>query len=111
MQYNKYGNKKITVDGMTFDSKREYSRYCELKLLEKAGELKNLQTQVKYILIPAQKHNGKVVEGECSYIADFVYQNKAGELIVEDTKGFKTKEYRIKRKLMLHIYGIRIVEI
>lgn len=111
MQYNKYGNKKITVDGMTFDSKREYSRYCELKLLGKAGEIKNLQTQVKYILIPAQKHNGKVVERECSYIADFVYQNKAGELIVEDTKGFKTKEYRIKRKLMLHIYGIRIVEI
>ena len=81
-------------------------------MLERAGEIRNLERQVKYVLIPSQRVDGKVVERECSYICDFKYQDaRTGELVVEDTKGVKTKDYIIKRKLMLSVYGIRINEI
>lgn len=106
----KYKNKKVFVDGHTFDSKKEAKRYYELRLLEKAGEITNLRMQVKFVLIPSQKIDGKVVERECAYKADFVYQEN-GQTVVEDTKGFKTKDYIIKRKMMLYIHGIRIREI
>lgn len=106
----KYHNKKIvTMDGK-FDSKREYERWCELKLLKRAGEISDLRRQVKFILIPAQKIDGKVVERECAYIADFVYV-RDGKTVVEDAKGFKTKDYIIKRKLMLERYGVQIKEV
>ena len=125
---NKYHNKKITVDGETFDSKREYNRYRELVLLERAGEISNLRRQVKFVLIPAQyektperytsgKHKGelkpgKLLERECAYLADFVYiDNANNKKVVEDVKGVRTKEYIIKRKLMLCRFGIRIKEI
>ena len=109
---NKYKNQKVNIDGETFDSKREAKRYLELKLLERAGEIKDLQRQVKYILIPSQKRDGKVVERECAYISDFEYYDAhTGELVVEDTKGMRTKDYIIKRKLMLYNYDIRIKEI
>lgn len=110
----KYGNAKVTIEGTVFDSKKEARRYQELKLLEKAGKIKNLQRQVKYILIPSQKDKdtNKVIERECSYIADFVYCDlETGEEVVEDTKGMRTKDYIIKRKLMLFIHGIRITEV
>lgn len=108
----KYKNKKVTIDGETFDSKREAKRWCELKLCERAGEIKELRRQVKFVLIPSQRIDGKVVERECSYIADFVYRDGSSEeLVVEDTKGVKTKDYIIKRKLMLSVYGIKIKEI
>lgn len=106
----KYRNQKILIDDMKFDSKKEAKRFCELKLMEKANIISDLQRQVKFILIPKQKKDGKVIERECSYIADFVYMEN-GETIVEDTKGFKTKDYIIKRKLMLSVYGIRIKEV
>ena len=109
--YNKYHSKKVTIDGITFDSKKEANRYCELKILEKDGEISHLERQVKFELIPAQKREGKVVERACNYMADFVYRNKDGELIVEDTKGFRTPDYIIKRKLMLWVHNIRIREI
>jgi hypothetical protein len=107
---SKYGNHKVTCDGKTFDSLKEYRRYCELRLLEKAGEITDLQTQVKFVLIPSQKVSGKLVERECSYLADFAYVQD-GKKVVEDTKGFKTKDYIIKRKLMLWVHGIRIREV
>ena len=114
MSYNwtKYNNKKITVDGQIFDSKKEANRYKELRLLEKEGAIKDLRMQVKFTLIPAQRDEatGKVVERECSYKADFVYEED-GKTVVEDVKGFRTKEYVIKRKLMLWRYGIRIREV
>lgn len=114
MSYNwtKYNNKKITVDGQIFDSKKEANRYKELRLLEKAGGIKDLRTQVKFKLIPAQRDEatGKVIERECSYKADFVYEED-GKTVVEDVKGFRTKEYVIKRKLMLWRYGIKIREV
>lgn len=107
---SKYGAKKVTTDGITFDSKKEANRYTELALLQKGGKISNLQMQVKYELIPSQRIDGKVVERACHYIADFVYQ-EGDKTIVEDTKGFKTPEYIIKRKLMLWVHGIRIKEI
>lgn len=108
----KYHNRKTVVNGHTFDSKKEANRYSELLLLERAGAIHDLRTQVKYVLIPSQrsKETGKVIERECSYKADFVY-TEGGETVVEDVKGYRTKEYIIKRKLMLHVYGIRIREI
>ena len=103
---NKYKNEKITMDGMTFDSKKEYYRYCDLKLLERAGEIKDIQRQVKFELIPKQEEERAV-----NYIADFVYFDNKGNKIVEDTKGIRTPEYIIKRKLMLLRYGIKILEV
>lgn len=105
----KYHNRKVTRDGETFDSVKEYRRFCELRLLERAGAVTDLRRQVKFELIPAQRIDGKVVERACSYVADFVYTEN-GQQVVEDAKGMRTQEYRLKRKLMLYIHGIRIRE-
>lgn len=117
---SKYHSKKVIVDGIEFDSKREAKRYGELLLLEKAGAITDLQRQVKYQLLPAQyrpvwdkktrKWKDRCIERECSYVADFVYQQD-GKTIVEDTKGFKTKDYILKRKMMLYFHGIAIKEV
>lgn len=108
----KYGNRKVVTEDGTFDSEKEYRRWRELKLMERAGEIHSLQRQVPYVLIPTQKdERGKVVEREVRYVADFVYREKPNRLVVEDTKGMKTKEYIIKRKLMLYRLGIRIQEV
>lgn len=116
---SKYNSKKITRDGMTFDSVKEYRRFKELQLLERAGKIENLRRQVKFVLIPSQygkeldTKTGKIklvcIERECSYYADFVYIEH-GETVVEDAKGLKTDVYIMKRKLMLEKYGIRIRE-
>lgn len=111
---NKYGNNKLTVDGIVFDSRKEYRRYCELKLLLKAGRIKDLQRQVKFVLIPSQKIDGRVAERECAYYADFAYiDTDSGRMVVEDVKSpaTRTKDYIIKRKLMLWIHKIRIEEV
>ena len=111
---NKYGAKKMVApDGQVFDSRKEYHRWCELKLLERACKIRDLRRQVKYVLIPAQHEDQhkKLLERECSYKADFVYVDvETGKEVVEDTKGVRTAEYKIKRKLMLFKYGIRIKE-
>ena len=108
----KYGNRKTTIDGITFDSVKEARRWQELKLLERAGEITDLMRQIEYELIPSQKIDGKVVERPCKYIADFRYFDKrTGKIVVEDTKGFRTPDYKIKRKLMLKEYGIQIKEL
>ncbi len=122
---SKYHSKKITVNGETFDSKKEYSRWCELKLLERAGKIENLQRQVKFELLPAQYRivatkigqRKKCVERAVSYIADFVYKEQlvqGGDFcvtVVEDTKGFRTADYILKRKMMLFFHDIRIREV
>lgn len=108
---SKYYNRRIVIDGIVFDSVREANRYRELKLLERAGEVHDLKMQEKYRLIPAQYRDGKCVERECAYYADFDYIDSHGKHIVEDTKGIRTKDYIIKRKLMLYIFGISITEI
>lgn len=109
----KYGNRKVVREGITFDSLKEYRRFCELRLLEKAGQITNLQRQVKFELIPTQRDaSGKLLEKACSYVADFVYYDPALFAdVVEDTKGFRTTEYIIKRKLMLYRHGIKIKEV
>jgi hypothetical protein len=110
---NKYGNKKIVHGGVEFDSQKEAERWSELWLLKKGKVITELERQVRFELIPAQydKH-GKLLERSISYVADFVYIDmKTGERIVEDTKGKKTKDYIIKRKLMLYFHRIRIREI
>ena len=118
MYRNKFGAKKEKG----FDSRKEAKRFQELSIMQRAGEITGLQTQVKFILIPAQREPpvigprggikpGKLIEHECAYIADFVYTDAVtGAQIVEDSKGMKTKDYIIKRKLMLYVHGIRIYE-
>jgi len=103
---NKYNAKKITVDGLTFDSKREAQRWMQLKLLERGGAIKELERQVEYELIPKQKGERAV-----KYIADFRYIDHDGKTVVEDTKGVKTPVYILKRKLMQWVHGIRVVEV
>lgn len=104
---NKYGARKVTApDGQKFDSQKEYHRWCELKLLERAGKINRLQRQVRFELIPKQ-----VGETACHYVADFVYYDDLWNLVVEDAKGYKTDVYKIKKKLMLYIHGIRIQEV
>jgi len=119
---SKYHARKVnTVDGV-FDSNREYARWCVLKRLQEDGFISELERQKKYVLIPAQREpdtvgpkggikKGKLIERECVYIADFAYfNNKSGAYVVEDCKGFRTKDYKIKKKLMLYIHGIRVEE-
>ena len=108
----KYRNKKVTLGDMTFDSKKEANRWVELAIMQKNGEITDLDTQVVFELIPAQRDpvTKKVLERAVHYVADFVYYI-GNERVVEDTKGFKTPEYIIKRKLMLWVHGIRIQEI
>lgn len=112
----KYNNTKIEIDGITFDSRREAKRYSELKLLERCNAISQLELQKVFVLVPAQFEivNGKkkAIERAVKYKADFYYyDNEKNCFVCEDTKGFKTKDYIIKRKLMLYVHGIRIVEI
>lgn len=120
---SKYHSRKVHRDGLTFDSIKEYNRWKELQLLERAGEIKELKRQVKFTLIPTKREfcgeiggnglfkKGKVIEHACTYIADFTYISRPGQYVVEDVKGVKTDVYVIKRKLMLDKYGIRIKEV
>ena len=107
----KFRNQQTEIDGIKFASRHEAYRYTELKYLERIGMIKNLQLQRVYTLIGPQKdETGKIIERPVKYIADFVYE-KDGKTVVEDAKGMKTDVYKIKRKLMLSIYGIRIQEV
>lgn len=111
---NKYGAKKVVMDGQVFDSRKEFYRWSDLRLLERAGKISDLKRQVKYTLLPAQRdQTGKLIEREVSYIADFAYIEN-GQQIVEDTKGYKRgaayQLFTIKRKLMLKYYGIKVKE-
>ena len=127
---NKYNAEKVKADGQVHASKKEYRRYCELKLLERAGKISNLRTQVKYELIPSQweevetdnvyvrgpkkgqkKKKRVCIEQGVSYVADFVYDDERGKTIVEDAKGMRPAEYIIKRKLMLYVHKIKVVEV
>ena len=94
-----------------YASRKEHRRANELRLMQCAGLITNLREQVSYEIIPAQYGaDGKLIERACSYVADFVYTDENGNTVVEDTKGMRTDVYRIKRKLMLHVHGIRITE-
>ena len=101
---SKYHSKKEMVDGITFASKKEARRYQELKLLERAKAIQDLKLQVAFPLIK-KSINGR----EIKYIADFVYYED-GKLIVEDTKGYRTDVYKLKKRLVAELYGIKIRE-
>ena len=118
---SKYHSKMVIRDGEKYDSVKEYKRHQELLLLQRSGVIQDLQRQVEFVLIPAQREpdavgvrggiiKGKTIEQKCCYIADFVYTEN-GKQIVEDTKGFKTKDYILKRKMMLYFHGIKIKEV
>ena len=110
---NKYGNRKTVIDGQVFDSRKEASRWIELKYMERAGLIKDLQRQYPITLIPSQKDgNGKVIERPSKYVAVFAYTEN-GKKVIEDVKSSatKTKEYILKRKMLLYYYGIRIKEV
>lgn len=125
----KYNNTKVTCDGHTFDSKHEYHRYCELKMLEKGEVISNLELQKEFVLIPNQYRteerygkNGRrlkdkqiLLERKVSYFADFAYiLNETGELVVEDAKSEITREdkvYILKRKMLKYFYGISVKEV
>lgn len=104
MRFHKYGAKKTEVDGITFDSNAEAKRYKELKLLERCGAIKNLSLQPRFMLQEGfvNTHTGKK-ERAIEYVGDFMY-SEGSETIVEDCKGFKTSDYKIKRKLFLFKY-------
>jgi hypothetical protein len=118
-----HNNVTVTSDGIKHASQKEATRWCELKLLERAGKISDLQRQVEFELIPCQYETYerfskrgerlgeglRVAERRCVYVADFVY-TEDGKKVVEDTKGYKTAEYKIKRKLLLYFHGIRIKE-
>lgn len=125
---NKYHNKKYTYLGIKFDSLKECRRYSELRLLEQSGKIKDLELQKAYELIPAQYDEstevytkglhkgepkpGRLLERAVVYRADFVYTDcETGKQVVEDTKGMRTPEYILKRKMMLYIHHIKIKEI
>lgn len=104
MFYSKYKAKKTEIDGITFDSKAEAKRYQELKLLERAGQIKHLSLQPRFMLQEGfvNVHTGKK-ERMIEYVADFMYLEN-NVIIVEDVKGVKTADYKIKRKLFIHKY-------
>ena len=108
---SKYGNTQVVDGGIKFDSKAEHKRWQYLALLEKAGEIRNLRLQVPFLLIPATKRPSGGFERETKYIADFVYESKSGDQVVEDVKGAVTPEFRLKRKLMLFVFGIEVKEV
>lgn len=129
MGRHKYNAKSVDVDGVQFDSKKEADRYKYLMSLQDAGEISELQLQVPFELIPAQKEERieytkvrhlpkkvtRTVEKSVVYIADFVYNDRNGKRVVEDVKGYRRGQaysvYVLKRKLMLYIHGVRIKEV
>lgn len=118
---NKYGAKKVVFDGITFDSKKEGLYYLKLKDMERCGEISNLRMQVPYELLPAiykdevvhlktkDKVIKKCVQRAVNYIADFVYTKDGKEYII-DTKGMKLPDYILKKKMMLALLGLEIIE-
>lgn len=105
---SKYHAKKTTVDGITFDSKREANRYLTLKSMEEDGAIEDLRRQVRYELVPAFDVDGRHYR-PVYYVADFVYRED-GHKVIEDVKGMKTDVYKLKSKLVAYRYGMNIRE-
>jgi len=114
---NKYNAQTVVCAEGMFHSQKEYARYMELRLMEKHGHIRELRRQYPFKLLPAQRdeETGKIIERETNYVADFTYRDKAGNLHVEDVKGYRKgaayQLFAIKRKLMLFVHGIKVEEI
>ena len=100
---HKYNAKKVVIDGIEFPSEKEGERYIELKMLEKAGKIKDLKLQPVFLLQEGFYYQGKAIR-QITYRADFEYVNEKGERVVEDVKGFRTEVYKLKKKLFLKKY-------
>ena len=123
MRKAKYGSKKVTYDGIEFDSKKEMYRYITLKIKQADGLISDLRLQVPFEIIPAVyeeetvqlktkvKTVSKCVQRAALYVADFVYKDKDGQKVVEDAKGFRNAEYLLKKKMMRAFLGITIKEV
>ncbi|GHC52471.1 hypothetical protein GCM10010096_25730 [Alcaligenes pakistanensis] len=108
----KYGNRKVVLNGIRFDSLREAERYSQLKLLERAGQITGLELQPRFELIPKQRRDDGRPERACEYVADFRYTDaRTGKQVIEDAKGMRTRDYIIKRKLLLQVHGISVREV
>ena len=105
---SKYNAKKTVVDGIEFDSAKEAKRYARLRALEDAGKIQGLRLQVPFEILPSFECDGVKYRG-MRYVADFVYY-RDGKVVVEDCKGFKTAEYKLKKKLMAYINHVNIEE-
>ena len=110
MKESKYHSRKTEVDGITFDSKKEAERYCDLRMMQKAGMIRDLVRQKYFEIIPkTDKYRA------CYYVADFVYTTYDGKEVIEDVKGYKSGQayqlFTIKKKLVYERYGIEITEI
>lgn len=112
-KFSKYRAKKVEIDNIKFDSEKEAKRYLQLKELQNNNKISNLRLQVKFELIPKQTDtNNKFKYHQISYIADFVYyNNETNEEVIEDVKGYKTPEYKLKKKLFYYRYKKDIVEV
>ena len=106
---NKYKNKKVVIDNILFDSKKEANYYTKLKILKDAGKITDLELQKKFVLQDKFKLNGKTYRA-ITYVADFVYKDDKGMHVV-DTKGYRTQVYKIKKKLFVKKFGIEIEEV
>lgn len=107
---SKYKNKKVVINGIKFDSKKEANRYLELKLMEDTDYIKDLELQKKFELIPKYEINGRKVRA-MNYICDFYYFDILNNrYVVEDVKGMKTQLYKCKKKIFEYKYGIEIKE-
>ena len=113
MQPHKYGARKTTIDGIDFASAKEARRYAELKLMERAGEIRDLVLQPKFVLQDAFTDAMGEKQGALTYRPDFQYFDmRQGQTVVEETKGFKTADYVIRKKLFLAKYmDVRFVEL
>ena len=112
-RHNKYGNHKVVIDGIRFDSKKEGRRYAELKLMEKAGEIKDLELQKPYVILPSFFDKQGNRQTAVKYVADFVYVDKDGNTVIEDVKSPATRKdrvYRLKKKMMAY-NGYEITEV
>ena len=107
---NKYKNKKVVVDNILFDSKKEANYYTKLKILRDAGKIVDLELQKRFVLQQGFKLNGKTYRS-ITYVADFVYKDDKGQVHIVDTKGYRTEVYKIKKKLFMKKYGIEIEEV
>ena len=106
---SKYKNKKVVVDNILFDSKKEANYYTKLKILRDAGKIVDLELQKRFVLQQGFKLNGKSYRA-ITYIADFIYKDDKGVHVV-DTKGYRTEVYKIKKKLFMKKFGIEIEEV
>ena len=107
---NKYNARKTVIDGITFDSAAEASRWCQLRLMERAGLVSHLERQVRFVLVPPERDIAGRKLRAVTYVADFVYLDKSLHRHVEDVKGVRTALYKLKKRLMWHVHGIEIEE-